>query len=182
MNNTLSTTVGIDTLIQSIQSDLYSRLTALWLDDIDGYGRVYKNIDHDSNVTVPQWFNSDSMDYKDVNYNDKVSGTFMFIDDDSHDSEDGQVFTADVKCVFMVDLKKIFPAVTERADAKAQNDVAEYLFSIAGGRFSVTGIEKGLKNVFNGFDTSKILNTDIQPKHCFSINLKVNYYLTQNCN
>ena len=177
MNNVLTNAVGIDDAIQTVQNGLYSSLVGSWVDSLDGYGRVFKNINHDQDNYVPQWWDSDKLDYRDVNYNDKVSGSFCFIESEKHDTEDGEVYVSDVKCVFMVNLNKIIPNYTERADEKAKIDVLNILQNNNFGMYSITGTEKGVKNVFSGFDTSKILNTDMQPKHCFSINIKLSYYL-----
>lgn len=179
MNNVLNITNGIDSAIQVLQKDLYDNLIVSWVDDLEGYGRIYKNIDSNSNKYIPQWWNSEIFEYVDVRYNDDVSGVFCFIDSDRHDTEDGDVFTSDVKCVFMLNLNKVLPSKTERADAKVQQDVINIIKDNGYG-FEITGIEKGLQSIFSGFDTSKILNTDLQPKHCFSINIKLSYQL--NCN
>ena len=177
MNNILSDAIGIDSVIQMTQDTLYSKLSSKWDGDLTGYGRVFNNINHNSDNSIPQWWDSVKLDYSDVMYNDEVSGTFCFIDSSTHDSEDGEVFTSDVKCVFMVNLNKILPNYAERADAKAQMDVLNILQDLAPNGFTINRVEKGVNNVFNGFDVSKILNTDIQPKHCFSVNIKLSYHL-----
>ena len=177
MNNILSDTIGIDSVIQMIQLNLYNKLPNYWAGSIDGYGRVYKNIDHNNDNSIPQWFDSSKLEYVDVRYNDNVNCTFCFIDSDNHDSEDGEVFTSNVKCVFMVNLNKILPSYEERADAKAQMTVLNILQDLSSNGYTITKVEKGISNVFSGFDTKKILNSDIQPKHCFSVNIKLSYHL-----
>lgn len=179
MNNTITTTVGIDTVIQSIQTELYDSLVIDWVDSIDAYGRVYKNINAD-NETTPQWYKG-SDEYKDVYYNDSYACNYIFIDDDNHNTEDEVVFTTNVKVVFMVDLSRILPLEQGRADMVAQNKVVELLRENALGRFTVTGITKGLRNVFSGFKTDSIRFSDIHPFHCFSVNISLNYYLTEKC-
>lgn len=177
MNNLLNNATGIDKVIELLQNELYDRLVVDWVDDINGYGRVYRNM-NTAMQYEPKWWNSTSLDYEDVSYNDAVSATFCFIDSDLHKTEDGEEYKSDVKCVFMVNLNKIFPSDTERADNKAQMDVMRIIQDNSY-MFDIKSVEKGLTNVFAGFDTSKILNTDIQPKHCFSVNIKLSYYL--NC-
>ena len=179
MNNTISTTIGIDTLIQDIQTTLYDNLTVEWVDDVDAYGRVYKRMDADGNV-IPAWFIGGT-DYKDVYYNDAFSCCYMFVDDDEHTTEDEIVYNTDLKAIFMVDLSRILPSNDNRADMQAQNDVIEILRNNAFERFSVTGITKGIRNVFRGFNQEKIKFSDGHPYHCFSVNLRVNYYLTDKC-
>ena len=179
MNNLLGTTVGIDTTIQGIQTDLYDILKSKWVDSIDAFGRVYKNRNV-ANELKPQRFVGDG-DYEDVFYNDEFACTYAFIDDDNHLTEDGFVYTSVVKCVFMVDLSKILPTENDRADAKAQRDVVHVLREISFGKFDIVGIEKGITNVWSGFDVTGIKFNDIHPLHCFSVNIKLSYYLNQEC-
>lgn len=179
MNNTISKTIGIDKEIQSIQTTLYESLVSQWINDLDGHGRVYKNNDIEGRV-FPQWYVGDR-EYKDVYYNDAFSGLFMFVDSDNHSTIDEVVYSSEVKVIFMLDLSRIFPLETVRADMLAQNDVIEILRNNAFNRYKITGITKGLKNVFQGFNIDKIKFTDMQPFHCFSVNLDLTYYLTDKC-
>jgi hypothetical protein len=82
----------------------------------------------------------------------------------------------------MLDLNKIYCSNDSREDMNAQNKVVEILRENAFNRFSITGITKGIKNVFRGFDTSGIKLIDTHPYHCFSVNIKLSYYLTEKCN
>lgn len=177
MNNTLTNPIGVDVVIQQIQEYLYFELSRVWVGDMNFYGRVYRNNVNSFDIDVPKWWNKTTKDYDDVMYNDDVNATVCFIDNERHDSQDGQVFTTDLKCVFMVNLNGIIPSYEDRADAKAQMDVLNLLEDITYLGFTVKSVEKGLNNVFRGFDTSKILKTDKQPKHCFSINMKLNYQI-----
>tara|TARA_R110002020_G_scaffold334555_3_gene549815 strand:+ start:7329 stop:7871 length:543 start_codon:yes stop_codon:yes gene_type:complete len=179
MNNTIETISGIDVVIESIKNDLYDYLSAKWGCSIDAYGRIYRNIDQEGNV-MPEWYFNYN-EYKDVMYNDQFASSFMFIDDETHNTEDEILFTSDVKCVFMVDLSRILPNELGRADAKAQKDVIEFLRNNATNRFTITSLEKGVRNVFRGFDTSKIKFSDIHPYHCFSVNVNLSYYIEDSC-
>ena len=176
MNYTLTSTLGIDKVIQSIQVDLYDQLS--WSGTVDGYGRIYRNTKDD--VVIPEYYQGDN-EYKEVYYDDKNSCNFMFVTDEKSTTEDETLFSNETKVVFMVDLSKILPGETHRADETAHRDVIQILRSIAYGRYSITGIDTGIGNVFNGFETSKIKFHDIQPLHCFSVNLKLSYYLTDKC-
>ncbi len=179
MNNTISKTIGIDKDIQSIQNTLYTSLITKWGYNLDAHGRVYKNIDQEGKM-FPQWYIGDR-EYKDVYYNDSFSGLFMFVDGDNHSTEDEVVYSTDVKVIFMLDLSRVFPSEVVRADMLAQNDVIEILRNNAFNRFKIKGITKGIKNVFQGFNTERIKFTDMQPYHCFSVNLDLTYYLTDKC-
>ena len=159
-----------------------------WSGIINAYGRVYKNIDHDANQGlvisreyIPEWYSGSVKDYEDVFYDDDGSATICFIVSDDDSTEDSIVYNTQVKVVFMVDLKKIFNTEVDRNDAQAHADAVEALRNIATAQYSITGITKGIDNVFNGFDVSKIGFNDLQPLHCFSVNLNLQYYLTDKC-
>ncbi len=174
MNHTLSSTIGIDTVIQSVQSELYGLLDLRWEGTINGYGRVQKN------KQVPQWYAGGS-EYEPVYYNDNVSGNFFFIEGESHPTEDEVIFTSEVKVAFMVNLNQIQPLETGRADSKVQRDAVEFLRRISDERFTITGLEKTVGKVFSGFDTSQIQFEDYHPTHCFAVVLKLSYYITDEC-
>lgn len=178
MNYTLTTTIGIDHVIQSVQTDIYEWLTAVWDYELDGYGRIYKNLK--DGKYIPEYFIGDN-EYKEVYFNDKVKGSFMFIVDEKNPTEDEMVYINDVKVVFMLNLGEIFPTETNRADSMAHRDAVQALRRFAFMKYSITGVETGVENVFRGFDTSKIDVIDIHPNHCFSVNLKLSYYLTDKC-
>lgn len=179
MNNTVTTTVGIDTAIKSLQTTIYDALTVAWGGNIDSYGRVYRNMTNDGSVN-PRWFFG-SKDYTDVYYNDEFSCVFCFIDSENHTTQDEFVYESDVRVVFMVDLERIMPTETDRGDMEAQLDVVNIIKRSYDGNYKVKGIVKGLRNVFKGFDTSNIKFTDMQPYHCFGIDLKLYYYITEKC-
>lgn len=173
--------LGIDSEIQSIQTDLYNALIDTWINKLQGYGRIYKDADGDSDTPKPFWF-EDGIDYTEVYFDDKFAGTFFFIDDDNHNTEDSFNFSAEVKCVFMLNLREIFSEEQDdRADAKAQRDAIHTLRELSHGKFEITGIQKGLQNVLSGLDVSQVGFEDMHPKHCFSVNFTLNYYFDNEC-
>lgn len=181
MNNVLTSPLGIDKEIQQLQVDLYDFLISRWVNNLDAYGRVYKNKDENDDTVFPQYYKGEGEYKKDVYHNDEVSGTFFFIDADESTTEDGFVYVSVVKCVFMVDLKKILPNSVDRADQEAQRDVIEILRELSPGKFSIVEVQKGISNIFSGFDQVKIKDLDIQPYHCFSVNIKLSYNINDKC-
>jgi len=177
MNNLLTSVYGIDVAINDLQKSLYDSLVKQWKGEIEGYGRIYKN---QKDKIYPEYYIGNGQ-YKEVYYNNKLGANFFFIVGDEDSTEDELMFKSNVKCVFMVNLDLIYPNDSERSDVKAQRQAIEILreFSYLG--YSVTGLSKGIKNIFSGFDTEKILSSDIQPAHCFSINIDLSYYLTDKC-
>jgi hypothetical protein len=172
MNYTTSTTAGIDTVIKSIQTELYDELVLKWVDDIDGYGRVSRTDTGDG--VVPRYYLSEN-DYKDVYYDDSKSGQFFFLTSEDSSTEDEDVYHNDVKVVFMVDLTRMLG--TDRQDELARTDVVKILRSISDNRFEITGIETGVKNVFRGLDSEKVNKADTHPLHTFSVKIKLSYYI-----
>lgn len=172
MNYTTSTTVGIDTVIKSVQTELYDLLILKWVDDIDGYGRV--NRTDTGGGVVPRYYLSEN-DYKDVYYDDSKGGQFFFLTDEDSSTIDEDVYQNDVKVVFMVDLTRILG--TGRRDELARTDVVKILRSISYNRFEIKGIETGVKNVFRGLDSEKVNKADINPLHTFCVKIKLSYYI-----
>jgi len=174
-NNTLTAPVGEDVTVQKVQNYLYGKLATagLWSGTITGYGRAYKNKTEDAEKL--EWYNATESDYQDVYYDDNSDAVFFFLMGDSDDSEDGYVFKSAAKIVFMVDLSKIITG-SERMDAKAHLDVMDILRDLRG-KVNITGIEKGIEQVFSGIDTEGIKFNDIQPTHCFAIKVDLFYRL-----
>ena len=179
MNNIINTTIGIDTVIQELQTDIYDSLTSSWSGNINAYGRVYRNADSNGN-TYPRVFLGDK-DYGDVYYDDNYSCVYCFIDSETHDTDDEIMFTSNVRVVFMVDLNLVKPNETDRGDMEVQYDVVNILREKSYGSYNIKGIVKGVNNVFQGFDTSKIKFSDMQPYHCFGVDIKLNYYINNKC-
>lgn len=145
MNFTTESTVGIDTIIKDIQTDLYNGLVLSWNNNIDGYGRVYKN-KTDSGFTA-QYYISEN-DYRDVYVNDEKSGQFFFLTSNNSPTRDEYTFTNKTKVVFIVNLKQIFG--DGRKDEEARIDAMQVLRDVAYGRFNIEGYEIGVEDVFMG--------------------------------
>lgn len=177
MNFTRTSTIGIDTIINSIQTDLYNALISRWVDDIDGYGRVYKT--DTGNGIVPRYYISEN-DYRDVYYTDNISGNFFFLTSDESTTKDGFVYQNDTKVVFTIDLSRIIGS--GREDELVRRDAIEILRELSYGVFEITGIDTGVEKVFRGLDTSKVEKSDINPLHTFSVNIRLNYYIEDKCN
>ena len=142
MNNLLISSEGLSAAIQTVQEELYASLPNFWAGDIEGFGKVYKNIENSSDdipkyyksakIFIPEVYNSTKGDYEDVYYNDSKSCVFCFLISDKDNTDDELVFKNNVKVVFMVDLSKIYPLDNERQDAKAQKDAIQVLRDING--------------------------------------------------
>lgn len=179
-NNLLTTPLGLDAEVQKIQTPLYAGLSSRWSGTLEGFGKSYKNEQKEGGTKL-EWWNTSENDYQDVYFDDSSSdSTFFFIDDNSDTTTDEVVYTANLKCVFMMNLENIYPGIAGRQDAQAHRDAIETLRDVSK-KFKVTGIEKTIDAVFSGIDTDKIKFNDIQPLHCFAVLIELNYYLTDKC-
>lgn len=177
VNHTKASVIGLDVAIQDIQTELYDFLTKKWGGAIQGFGRVYRT-PKDGKI-IPEWYNG--KEYEAVYYNDNYACNFFFIDDQTHETKDGVVFEAKVKIAFMLNLEQTRPIAGQRSDEEVHNDVVKFLNNTKDGRFDIYRIQKTIDSVFYGFDSSLIWRNDMQPKHVFSVGLKLYYNLT-NCN
>ena len=180
MNYLLSNPVGIDQEIQAIQTYLYDNLLGDW-GDIDAHGRAYKN--RKKLGFLPEVFLGNN-EYKNAFYDDNENskGIMFFLENQDHTTLDGQKFKTRVKICFMLNLDKV-ALDTERADAEVQNTVIWLLNSNPTTQYRITGIEKTVRNIFNGYAYTDVeLETDMHPLHSFAIIGDLEYYLNEKCN
>jgi len=162
MNYTITNPKGIDEQIQSSQNDLFAGLD--W-GNIDVFGRIRKNPTTDG--FIPEAYIGGD-EYREVYLNDEVNATIIFIKDENPVTDDfGKFWFSDVKCVVMVNLKQAFTNINHRADTEAQIAVIKQLEKNK--MFTITGIEEGIPNIFQGFNFSKITTDDMQPYHIFAV-------------
>lgn len=172
MNHTIENPKGIDKEIQVIQNALYSKLG--W-PKIDIYGRVHKNLSKDKGL-VPEFYVGKN-EYKDVFTNDLQASNIFFIDSDVHTTDNRKFYYSDVKIVFMVDLKKIKPNVAHRSDMEVEIEALKIVK--AHRMFQIDGFEKGIEEVFKGFNIERILKLNMHPFHVFALTGKLKYKI--NC-
>jgi len=184
MNYTVTDALGIDATIKLIQEQLYSELIKRWSltssanTNIDGYGRVYKNLKNGRKL--PENYKGNG-EYEDVFLNDKKDAHFLFLVSDDSKTEDEYVYTNKVKAVFIMDLEKCIDG-DDRMDGNAHRDAVEILRNLAvSGKYTITGYETGLEKIFSGYSILGIKYDDLQPYHCFAVLMDLNYKLTDKC-
>lgn len=166
------TPLGIDAKIKNIQDALNGHLG---FSNVDFYGRVHKNVNKDFKGIVPEVYVS-KQELKEVFYDDANApgGNIFFVEeDDKHTTKDGVLFVAKVKIVFMLNLDKIYPDATKRADTEVQDHCLKLVRRLKA--LDITAVEKGLSNVLKGFNIENVKLHDIQPYHIFSINGDLKY-------
>tara|TARA_R110000765_G_scaffold67450_2_gene130283 strand:+ start:772 stop:1380 length:609 start_codon:yes stop_codon:yes gene_type:complete len=165
--------IGVDLKINSINKSLYSHLIneSKWI-NYEAYHRVYAN--ETEKGIVPEAYTEqsiDSNDYKEVFLNDNFSSSFFTLDDniDLRDRNSSQ----NISIYFQLNVKELYPNVTHRADEEARNDVIVALKKNPHVN-KVLGVVKGMRNVYEGFDTSQIKWTDMNPFHVFRVDITTN--------
>lgn len=171
MNYTIENPKGIDFTIQKLQTHLFDKLN--W-GDIDVYGRVYKNPSEQKGLKLEAYIGND--EYRDVFTNDAKNANIFFVEDDVHTSKEGIRFVTKVKIVFMVNLKKIYPDITYRADSEAEMDAIKVIRNNS--KFSFEKMEKGIKESIGEYYTEGIKLNDMQPYHIFSITGEITYNIS----
>jgi hypothetical protein len=174
---------GIDEKIKRVQIAMYSRLKTVWGitndNDYDCYGRVYRN--KKDNQYIAELYTGNG-EYKDVYWDDKKAAISWF--------GTGSIITYDIQnivpvhLVFFVNLKKLKPTIQHRADEEVRRDVQKVFGKFFHG-FTFGSIELWLENVLKEYPGSrrdKLLSAvDMEPVHCFRLNLTLIYPFNNNC-
>lgn len=185
MLTVINTPVGIDVPIRKLQEKLHRELMVKWnLDPLvstenalyESYGRVYRN--RKANGYVAEIFTS-SNEYKDVYWNDNLYAISFFGTGTTVKAGE----KAEVHLVFFVNLAKLKPTLTNRADEEVRLDVLNIIQKFKFG-FTYNGLDLGIENVLREYPGSyreeRLRNVDMHPVHCFRLNFSL-IYNKNNC-
>lgn len=166
---------GIDFKIKLAQNAI---ATYLGIEKIDFYGRVYKVLSKNLKTFIPEVYHNFPQK-KEVYYDGKNAkcGNVFFIVDEKAKSTNANLFKANVKIVFILDLKEIYPNKDYFADSEIQAHCLKIIKKVNCFSNNEIEFEKGVDVVLKGFDTSGIKLTDTPPKIVFSFNGLMSYYL-----
>lgn len=168
--------VGIDVAIEALQDKLHDALVSTWgvaSSSFKCHGRAYRNRTQDGYAA--QVYES-NREYQYAYWNDTLSAVCFF--GLSDEIEISQTNTANVHLVFFVDLKKLKPSATDRADEEVRLDVLRLLDAGLYGspvRSVVLGIEDVLREYPGSLRDERLKTVDMHPVHCFRINLELVY-------
>ena len=172
--------IGIDFRIQKLQAFLHSELLTAWgleTAKYESYGRCYRN-KKDAGYVAEVYTGSDQ--YKEVYWQDGLSAISFFGVSDKIMSKLGE--TANVHLVFFVDISKLKPTITHRADEEVRADVMSRVEMFG---FSLVSVDLWIENVLKEYAGSyrdeRLKAVDMHPIHCFRLNLKINYQVSKNC-
>lgn len=165
--------VGIDVVINDIQIAVSNSLQ--WV-NYNAYHRIYKN--ETSTGIKPEWYEDITQrtkgEYEEVYLDDKLDATSFIYTEDTIPSVDlGRLFGTTLSMVFQVDLSKVEGVKDTRNDEEVHRLAIEAINSSTYGK--VASIVTGISSVYTEFDTSQIQWDDMQPFHCFRIDIDVNY-------
>ena len=142
---------GIDTVIDSLQNELYLKLVSNWLvgSDYEMYPRANKLLIGNELLPV---VSTDEQDYNLTLFDDRFSATsFFYPDDNKIYSPEGGGITQRVHLVFQVDLKELYDS-NERLDEVFNTEVLQlinrYLSYVIDGDVEVT---EGVEEVYSAF-------------------------------
>lgn len=176
---------GIDWYIAKLQRQIHNRLIAtdtwnLASDQYRAYGRCYRNKTDDGYVAENYEANGE---YREVYWDDSISALSFFGVSGSVNLEGPQA-QASVHLVFFVNLAKVAPGITHRADEEVRRQVIEAIGASAHG-FQPEGVELWLENVLREYPGSRRDNRlkfiDMHPIHCFRINFNLIFNPLKTC-
>lgn len=161
--------VGIDNTIKWIQEHLWENISwnkgAFSDTDYECYHRAYRNETNSSEIW--EVFTSVN-DYKEVLYDDTFLATSFFVVSNNVNVSLSGKETTDISIVFQLDLNKLYPTISHRADEEAHREVMNILLDNPIGA-KISRLTKGIKNVYTelGYGANKF--DDLQPFHVFRI-------------
>lgn len=174
--------VGVDFSIQKLQSFLHDELMIKWGIDPDNaatnklyesYARAHRN-KTESGYRAEVF--TAGKDYKEVYWNDALKAISFF------GTGTIETFSIDEKITvhqcYFVDLKKLKPGITHRADEEVRRDVQLLAERNLYGFVYLsmeTGIENVLKDYPSSYKSERLRAVDMQPVHCFRLNFELNY-------
>lgn len=180
-----STPVGIDWFIDKLQKAIFDKLTAKWPVGLkyEAYPRCYRN--QKDQGYVAEVYTKDK-EYADVLWNDTL-GALSFFGLSNTPIQFRMGATANIHLIFFVDLDKIFPTSKINPQYRADEEVRKQVVDIIGlGLYGATlnSVEFWKDNVLREYSGSRLNNliaVDMHPRHCFRLNLTLNYNPSLDC-
>ncbi len=162
--------IGLDKEIDSLRASIQSRLTSV--NGYISYGRAYLNKRREPDRTVPEVLIAGSTEYKEVLLDSGITGLSFIVADDDYESIGATQLKTDVDIYFAVNLKKMYPLVTERAVEYLHRDVLKIL---NGTKFSHQGVV--LKDPFSEF--SMKIGDNMQPFYLVRFETEIEFNVKQ---
>lgn len=162
--------IGIDAEIEKAQTALVKVIPTL-----TAYGRANLN-EREGIGTVPEVLVSGTNQYKDVLIDSSIAGLCFFIQENDIDISGGTETTSDVSIYFAVNLKKLYPSVSERATEYLHRDI---LNALKYGKFEPTSITSGRES-FSAFAPEFVkIGDNMQPYYLCKVATEIEYNINQ---
>ena len=161
---------GIDVHVKRIQDYLDSKLTPIWGNDVNIYGRLH-DVDVETGKVLAVY--DVKNDYKQVFINDKVNATIGFRIDSRSVNSNRHLATIDV--IFSVNVKEAY-GENDFNDEKALMHAYKFIDN-SGLVRQITGIKQGIDNVLAGYFNDGIKHGDMSPRAMFAITCDIEYFL-----
>lgn len=159
-----SNPVGIDKRIQSIQSYLYENLID-W--NLEAFGRA-EIIDSKPHVFYKK------NDYKDaLSVNQSTNGKLFFTEKSTKSKTSRNKALSEIDIIFLLDVKKIKPNITHRADEEVRVEILKTLKNKV--KRTDIDISKGVE-ALKGYNTTL---KDMQPYHFVKFSFELNYKINE---
>lgn len=165
--------VGIDIVINDLQIAFDTELN--WT-NYEAYNRIYKN--ESIGGVIPEFFKNQVQgvkgEYIEVLLNDNFdASSFFYLSDTISTVDGGQLFTGILSVIFQVNVPKILGEQDIRNDEEIHRLVVLAINNSKQGK--VNAIITSIPDVYTDFDISKLEWDDIQPYHCFRVDIDVSY-------
>jgi hypothetical protein len=170
--------VGMDVKIQQFQAKVYKALCNKWglaenNEVFNAYERCYQNQIKDGYIA--EVFTGVN-EYKEVFFDDDLTAISFFglSGNVKHELNEAAI----IHLVFFVNLKKLKPSITHRADEEVRVDVMNACGTDFFG-FEYLGMDLRVENVLKEYPGSRrevgLKYVDMHPKHCFRLNFSLSY-------
>lgn len=165
-NNAIELDLRINEVMDALEYELNTRLG--W--GVDIYHKVYKEKPSREKKPIPYAFLTE---YQPVFINDKINGEIGFVLEDKR-----PIILSNNKVsafvVFSLNLDKLDGGSVQREDELIMKQAKNALYD-----YNPTLLTTGIKGVYEGFDTEKIIYSDMQPFINFSF--KIDLVYIDNC-
>lgn len=173
-----SQALGIDVVVNELQLAISRELN--WI-NYDAFHRIYKNTS--INGTIPEAYKVISQgkvgEYVNVLLNDNIAASSFFYTGDIRSTVDnGNLTSITLSIIFQVNIVDITGVENVRLDEEIHNLIIRAINnnSVYG---KVSSLVTGIPSVYTDFDIGEINLDDMQPFHCFRVDIDVSF--EQNC-
>jgi len=156
--------VPITALVNAFNASLWPTVTKKQFN-----GRIFRNLR--DGVIVPEVNLSGTSEYKEVLFNDNLNALCFFDCSQKIENVIDEPIQ-DVRLIFSVNLKAIYPSLAYRATEEAHKDVLDIIKRKGVIQFKIEDIETGLI-AYGDLSTDKLKSYNMQPWYTFAITMKV---------